>query len=120
MCDTVPSAANSFKVRGQGRRTRRIHLRRVTCEKEKHVRDLELTVEEWRRALGVSRVRQGIFGKEEMEAFPVSVACAATETMMPGTVLVKLGQDLGRNKASLPMDPVLCISGKGCQSCGWI
>lgn len=77
------------------------------------MRDLELTVEEWPRLLGVSRAGQGISGKEEMEAVPMSVAFVATETMMPGAVLVKLGQDLGRNKASLPMHSDVGVSGKG-------
>lgn len=56
---------NSFKARVKARRTWLVYLKRVTGGKEKHVRDLELTVEERPTVLRVSR--QGIFGKEEME-----------------------------------------------------
>lgn len=63
---TVPGAMNSFKARVKARRTWLVYLKRVTGGKEKHVRDLELTVEERPTVLRVSR--QGIFGKEEMEA----------------------------------------------------
>jgi len=40
----------------------------VTCGKERHVREFALNVQEWPRVLYVSRARQGVFGKEEIEA----------------------------------------------------
>lgn len=54
---------------------------------------------------------KGCLGRRRWRLIP-SVASVATEMMRPCAVLVKSGQDLGRNEACLfPM--VLRVSGKG-------